>query len=109
MNNVFGDTLKKCASRTGWDRSGYCRSYSKDSGSHLVCAEMTKPFLKYTKIRGNDLSSVVQEGDKWCICAGRFSEAARAGKAPPIVEEATNIRALEWQMVEDHVQLQFSR
>jgi uncharacterized protein (DUF2237 family) len=69
---------------------------------------MTKPFLEYTKTRGNDLSSVVQEGDKWCVCAGRFSEAAAAKKAPPIVEEATNIRALKWKMVEDHVRLQIS-
>lgn len=33
--------------------------------------QMTQEFLEYTATQGNDLSSVVKEGEKWCLCAGR--------------------------------------
>ena len=41
---------------------------------------MDKRFLNYTKSKGNDLSSVVREGDNWCLCEDRFYQAYKAGK-----------------------------
>ena len=34
------------------------------------------------------------EGDRWCLCASRWLEAARAGRAPPVVLEATHEKSL---------------
>jgi uncharacterized protein len=33
-------------------------------------------------------------GDRWCLCARRWLEAAEAGRAPPVVLEATHAEAL---------------
>ena len=51
---------------------------------------MDKRFLNYTKSKGNDLSSVVREGDNWCLCEDRFYEAYKAGKAPKVIKSATH-------------------
>ncbi|MEY3669684.1 MAG: hypothetical protein RL258_1079, partial [Pseudomonadota bacterium] len=32
---------------------------------------------------------------RWCVCAGRWREAAEAGVAPPVLMESTHERALE--------------
>jgi hypothetical protein len=40
--------------------------------------------------KGNDLSSVVKPGDKWCICQDRYYEAYKNNKAPKIVYDSTN-------------------
>lgn len=89
--NVDRGELKRCAARTGFTRSGYCKPDPGDGGNHLICATMTQDFLDYTKAKGNDLSSVVGVGENWCLCTGRYSEAA--DKAPPVVREATHISA----------------
>lgn len=73
-------------------------------GAHVVCAQMTKAFLEFTKARGNDLSTPVPEfefpglqpGDRWCLCAARWQEAFAAGAAPPVVLAATHASALEY-------------
>jgi len=36
----------------------------------------------------------LKPGDAWCLCAGRWAEAAAAGVAPPVVLAATNAAAL---------------
>lgn len=64
---------------------------------------MTDEFLTFSKERGNDLSTPrpewgfpgLQAGDRWCLCADRWREAAAAGVAPPVYLEATNEKALE--------------
>lgn len=74
-----------------------------DSGSHVICAEMTSEFLTYTKNQGNDLSTPVPEyqfpglkpGDRWCLCAIRWQQALQAGVAPPVILSATHQKALE--------------
>jgi uncharacterized protein (DUF2237 family) len=74
-----------------------------DSGSHVICAEMTSAFLEFTKAQGNDLSTPVPEyqfpglkpGDRWCLCAARWQEALEAGVAPPVILSATHEKALE--------------
>ena len=57
----------------------------------------------FSKIRGNNLSTARPEygfdglkpGDRWCLCASRWQEAAEAGMAPPVILESTHEKALE--------------
>ena len=105
--NVFGQKLQVCNSEkvTGWTRSGRCEYKPEDGGNHLVCAKMTNDFLEYTKSKGNDLSTPsgsfpgLKEGDNWCICANRMTQALNAGHAPNVVWEATNEEATKWDLV----------
>ncbi|MGB3536067.1 MAG: DUF2237 domain-containing protein [Microcoleaceae cyanobacterium] len=103
--NVLGQPLSHCCSspRTGFYRDGFCNTGPMDSGSHVICAEMTSEFLTYTKNQGNDLSTPVPEyqfpglkpGDRWCLCAIRWQQALQAGVAPPVILSATHQKALE--------------
>ena len=36
----------------------------------------------------------LKEGDHWCLCAARWLEAYKAGKAPKVKLESTNIETL---------------
>ena len=102
--NVLGTTLAPCstAPMTGFFRDGSCRTCPEDVGSHTVCCEMTEAFLVFSRSRGNDLSTPRPEwgfpglnpGDRWCVCASRWLEAARAGCAPLVALDATHERAL---------------
>jgi uncharacterized protein (DUF2237 family) len=96
--SVLGSPLKSCCTSpvTGFYRDGYCRTGPQDEGTHVVCAKMTSEFLDFTKSKGNDLSSVVQPGDKWCLCALRWLEAYKEGKAPPVFLESTDESALHY-------------
>lgn len=88
---------------TGFFRDGTCRTCEEDYGSHTVCAEMSEAFLEFSKTQGNDLSTPLphygfpglQPGDRWCVCAARWLEAAQAGVAPPVNLLATEEKALE--------------
>ena len=103
--NVLGETLQPCGVRplTGFYRDGCCRTGEDDHGLHVVCAEMTQPFLEFSRTRGNDLSTPIREagfpglraGDRWCLCAARWKEAFDAGMAPKVVLAATHEAALE--------------
>jgi uncharacterized protein (DUF2237 family) len=103
--NVLGTTLQVCCTDplTGYYRDGFCNTGGQDLGMHVVCAQVTAEFLAYTKSQGNDLSTPVlefnfpglQAGDRWCLCAARWQEAFNAGVAPPVILEATHMRALE--------------
>lgn len=103
--NVLGTALELCCTHpmTGWYRDGHCRTDARDHGRHVVCARVTAEFLAFSRARGNDLTTPVpgadfpglKPGDKWCLCAGRWREAAEAGVAPPVVLEATEESALE--------------
>lgn len=102
--NVLGTPLQACSlsPRTGFLRDGLCHTGPHDLGSHTVCAVMTDAFLEFSRAQGNDLSTPVPDydfpglkpGDRWCVCAARWLEAAEAGLAPPVVLEATHERAL---------------
>lgn len=103
--NVLGGSLQPCGMDpvTGYFRDGHCNTCEDDFGSHTVCAQMTEAFLSFSKSRGNDLSTPnpryqfpgLKPGDRWCVCAGRWREAADAGVAPPVILESTHERALE--------------
>ncbi len=103
--NVLGTELQACCHnpKTGFYRDGFCRTGPEDVGTHVVCAIMTEAFLVYTKEQGNDLSTPIpmyqfpglQPGDQWCLCASRWKQAYKAGKAPDVVLEATHEKALQ--------------
>jgi uncharacterized protein (DUF2237 family) len=103
--NVLGSLLQVCSvsPMTGFARDGVCHTGPQDIGSHTVCAQMTEAFLDYSLQRGNDLVTPVPEydfpglkpGDRWCVCAARWLDAAEAGVAPPVVLDATHARALQ--------------
>ncbi len=94
---------------TGFFRDGCCNTGPEDAGSHTVCAVMTAAFLAYSRAMGNDLSTPVPEfgfpglkpGDRWCLCAPRWQEALRAGRAPLVVLRATELAALAYCALED--------
>jgi uncharacterized protein len=103
--NVLDEPLEPCstAPMTGFFRDGACNTCAEDSGSHTVCAVMTAEFLAFSKYVGNDLSTPRPEfafpglkpGDRWCLCAGRFLQAADEGVAPKVTLASTHRRALE--------------
>lgn len=103
--NVLGTPLQSCCTNpmTGFFRDGSCRTHAQDHGLHTVCVLVTADFLVFSKERGNDLTTPnlaydfpgLVPGDKWCLCAPRWLEAAEANMAPPVVLEATHERSLE--------------
>ena len=103
--NVLGEALSPCSFNpvTGYFRDGACNTCVEDEGSHTVCAVMTAEFLAYSKYVGNDLTTPRPEflfaglkpGDSWCLCAGRFLQAADEGAAPRIKLQSTHRKALE--------------
>lgn len=101
--NVLGGLLAECSTdpMTGFYRDGCCNTGPDDTGSHVVCARVTRAFLEFSASRGNDLMtprmgfSGLKDGDGWCLCAHRWAEALQAGVAPPVRLEATHEKALE--------------
>ena len=61
-------------------------------------------FLEFSKKMGNDLTKDypeynfkgLKDGDKWCLCVSRWIEAHKAGCAPKIILEATNLKTLDY-------------
>ena len=113
--NVLGGPLEPCSTAplTGFFRDGHCNTCAEDRGSHTVCAIMTAEFLAFSKYVGNDLSTPRPEygfaglrpGDRWCLCAARFMQAADEGCAPRVHLEATHMRALDvvpLSVLQDH-------
>ena len=109
--NVCGEDLKTCCTSpmTGFYRNGACETGPADIGTHVVCAEVTKDFLEFTRSRGNDLMSPaphhgfpgLKPGDRWCLCVSRWKEALDAGLAPPVVLSATHEATLKYVSLED--------
>ena len=100
QRNVLGGILGSCSEKplTGYFRDGCCTTSDEDLGSHTVCIVATADFLAFSRAQGNDLSTPrpefafpgLQPGDRWCLCATRWRDALRAGKAPRIVLNACN-------------------
>ncbi|MEQ1506691.1 MAG: DUF2237 domain-containing protein [Myxococcota bacterium] len=103
--NVLGTPLAPCSDDpvTGWFRDGCCNTDASDRGSHTVCVEVSARFLAYLEDHGNDLSTPRRDlgfpglspGDRWCVCAASWADAAEAGVAGLVFLEATHARALE--------------
>ena len=105
QRNVLGEPLEVCCKKpmTGFYRDGYCNTGPMDTGTHTVCAEMTDSFLSFSAWAGNDLITPIpaydfpglKPGDRWCLCARRWTEAERAGYAPRLWLRRTNLKTLE--------------
>ncbi|MDR5899484.1 DUF2237 domain-containing protein [Halomonas vilamensis] len=103
--NVLGEPLAPCCHDpvTGFYRDGFCRVGPTDHGIHAVCAMVTEEFLAFSSGQGNDLVTPHPEfgfpglkpGDRWCLCASRWKEAAVVGLAPPVILSATHEKALD--------------
>jgi uncharacterized protein (DUF2237 family) len=103
--NVWGQPLIPCSNQplTGFYRNGCCDTSEEDHGCHTVCAVTSEDFLEFSKQAGNDLSTPrpqwnfpgVNPGEKWCLCASRWLEAYRYGKAPKVDLNATHKKTLE--------------
>lgn len=103
--NVLGGALQPCSTKplTGFFRNGCCDTGSEDRGSHTVCVILTDEFLAMSRYLGNDLTTPRPEygfaglkaGQRWCLCASRFLQAAQEFAAPTVVLESTHKRALE--------------
>lgn len=111
QKNVLGTAIQLASKDplTGYYRTGYCSTDENDRGMHVVAAVVTKEFLEYSKLQGNDLMTAnpssgfpgLKPGNVWCLCVLRWKEALVAGVAPPVVLEATNIKALEYVTLEE--------
>ena len=103
--NVLGGPLQPCGTdpMTGFYRDGDCRCGPEDQGLHAVCAVMTPEFLTHQQGVGNDLVTPRPEwhfpglvpGDRWCVVAVRWLQAAEDGAAAPVVLASTSERALD--------------
>lgn len=103
--NVLGTRLEPCSMKplTGFYRNGCCDTGQGDAGSHTVCVIVDAEFLALSKYLGNDLTTPRPEfrfdglkpGDRWCLCAARFLQAAQEFGAPKVVLEATHARAMD--------------
>lgn len=103
--NVFGEKLIPCSFEpmTGFFRDGCCNTNEDDFGSHTICIEATAPFLEFSRLQGNDLStpapqfgfSGLKPGDRWCLCASRWLQAHEQGMAPKVHLTRTHKNALE--------------
>jgi uncharacterized protein (DUF2237 family) len=111
QKNVLGGALRTCSRdpMTGFFRNGCCETDAEDQGEHTACVKLTEQFLQFSKMVGNDLSTPRPEfsfpglkpGDQWCVCAGRWVEAHRAGIIAPLVLEATHESLLDYMSLED--------
>jgi len=103
--NVFGDPLQSCSEDplTGFYRDGCCNTSDTDYGQHTVCVQVNREFLEYSRFRGNDLTTAIdefgfpglKEGDRWCLCAARWLEAYEHNMAPRVYLAGTHQRATE--------------
>ena len=103
--NVYGKELETCCDnpKTGFFRNGMCDTCKEDLGVHTVCILATEEFLVFSKGAGNDLSTPrpeynftgVKPGNRWCLCAMRWKEAYKQGKAPPVFLESTHEATLK--------------
>lgn len=106
QSNVDGGLLEVCslAPLTGFFRDGYTNTSSEDSGSHTVCAVVSREFLDQQKAVGNDLITPFPEfnfpglkpGDRWAVCASRWQQAFENGAACGVVLAATNVDSLKF-------------
>ena len=111
ITNVLGTELRCCCRDplTGFYRDGYCRTGPEDKGLHTVCVQMTREFLDFSVLDGNDLVTPHPEwgfpglevGDRWCVCVTRWQAALQRGLAGPIDLEATHSSVLEFVSLEE--------
>ena len=59
QTNLFDEVIEECCLNpiTGFFRNGFCHTDKLDRGLHIVCSLITDDFLRFSKSRGNDLST----------------------------------------------------
>jgi hypothetical protein len=102
--NIFGEEIKECSCSpmTGWFRDGHCHTDLNDHGIHTICCKVNIPFLQFLKSKGNDLITPnpqhgfpgLKDGDSWCVCAGSWLDAYKAGVACMVNLQATHEETL---------------
>ena len=102
--NVNGTELQPCSTdpMTGWYRDGCCNTDANDLGLHVVCCVLTDDFLQFARSKGNDLITPAPQfnfpglkaGDRWCVCARTWLDAANEGVACPVSLDCTHEEAL---------------
>ena len=115
--NVLGRELQECSTDplTGWYRDGCCNTDENDRGLHVVCGILTGKFLEFAKSKGNDLITPAPQfnfpglkpGDRWCVCARTWLDAANNGVACPVNLEATHeesLRIISLELLEMHAE-----
>lgn len=93
---------------TGFYRTGCCETGDDDRGVHTVCVVLTKEFLEFSKSVGNDLSTPMPQfgfmglkpGMQWCLCALRWVQAYKMGRAPKVFLRGTHARMLNYVPLE---------
>lgn len=108
--NVLGGPLMACSYSplTGYFREGSCACHGAEGVAHLVCVKVTREFLEFSVMRGNDLVTPLPElrfrglqpGDRWCLHVLRWVEALRVGMAPEVILEATHENTLRYVALE---------
>ena len=103
--NVLGGELDTCSTDplTGWYRDGCCNTDRNDRSLHTICCLVTQEFLEFAHSQGNDLITPMPEhrfpglspGDRWCVCAQTWQDAAVEGVACPVVMSATHEETLQ--------------
>lgn len=103
--NVLGGPMQICGMDpiTGYLRNGCCETGPDNPLSHTVCAIVTADYIAFQDANDNNLSQPeaakrfpgLVPGDRWCVIAASWYAAYKAGRACPVVLEATNERALE--------------
>ena len=117
--NIFDEVIEECCSNpiTGYFRDGFCHTDELDRGLHVVCAQITDEFLDFSLSKGNNLITPIpyynfpglKAGDKWCLCASRWVEAEKAGKAPLVILEATHEKTLDFTSLETLVKYAYNK
>ena len=113
--NVLGEDLEPCSvdPLTGWYRDGCCNTDRSDRGLHTVCCVVTEEFLEFARSQGNDLITPVSQhsfpglspGDRWCVCAQTWQDAASAGVACPVSLSATHeetLQIVDLELLKEH-------
>ena len=113
--NVLGDELESCSTAplTGWFRDGCCNTDRNDHGLHTVCCQVTDEFLEFAREQGNDLITPaprfnfpgLKSGDRWCVCAQTWQDAASAGVACPVSLSATHeetLQIVDLELLKEH-------
>jgi uncharacterized protein len=86
MYLVLGRSLRFFSPGVGFHRLGYCNFSSQDPNPHTVAAIVSKEFLEFSRLRGNDLITPrvehgfwgLTDGCRWCLGIHRWLEAFKA-------------------------------
>ena len=81
--NVLGEKLEIAApTHDRFLSTGTCETGPQDVGTHVICAQVTKEFLTYTKSRGNEATPGSAQGFLGLKPGDAGAYAQNAGERP---------------------------